>query len=171
MDFGRFSRYSRLGVGTSDCKRGRDAYVESTAMLHGDSISVGDGTYVGPYVYMRGHIEIGDMSWIGPFAQINGEGRVKIGRGVGIGNLVQILTCEHETSRNEPISFGELVKKQVIIEDGANIGIGSIILPGVVIEEGAQIGAGSVVTKETVIQKHEMWAGNPAKKFGNRKVY
>ncbi|NMC13583.1 MAG: acyltransferase [Chloroflexi bacterium] len=128
-----------------------------------------NGSYIGPYVYMRGKIVIGSLSWIGPFTQINGEGGVEIGKAVGIGNSVIILTCEHDQQDiNKPISFGDLIKSPVRIGNGSNIGVGSIILPGVSIGNGAQIGAGSVVTKNTVVKDFEIWAGNPARKIGQR---
>ena len=191
MDFSNFRGYTplererwRLGnnVGnniiyksTESATTGKGTFIERTVMIYGVKINgeklihIGENCYIGPHVYLRGHITIGDMAWIGPFTQINGEGGCEIGKGVGIGNDCIILTCEHQQRDvNQPISFGELVRMPVVIHDGANIGVGSIILPGVVIEEGAQIGAGSVVTKESVVRKHEIWAGNPAHKVGKR---
>jgi len=144
--------------------------VDQSALIYGaDKMVIGNNCYIAPNTYLRGHITIGDMTWIGPFAQINGEFGCEIGRGVGIGNSVIILTCEHDQrDLNQPISFGKLVGERIVIGDGANIGVGSIILPGVVIDEGVQIGAGSVVTKGIYIGKNEIWAGNPARKVGTR---
>jgi serine acetyltransferase len=46
------------------------------------------------------------------------------------------------------------------------IGDRAMILPGVSIGDGAVIGGGSVVTKS--VEPYEIWAGNPAKKIGER---
>lgn len=148
-----------------------DTIVDTSARIYdAQFIKLGNHCYIGPQVYLRGHITIGDMTWMGPFAQINGEGGCTIGKGVGVGNSVIILTCEHhQTDIEQPISFGELVKNPVMIGDGVNIGVGSIILPGVRAEKGVQIGAGSVVTKNTHLKEYEIWVGNPARLIGTRK--
>ena len=56
----------------------------------------------------------------------------------------------------------------VIIKDGAHIGIGAILMPGVTIGKGAVIGAGAVVTKD--IPDYSVAIGVPArviKSFNN----
>lgn len=184
MDFTGFANYTDLEKDRWRLVEMREGdliepgtIIDATAKIYGividgqQLINIGKNCYIGPQVYLRGHITIGDMSWLGPNCAINGEGGCVIGKGVGLGNSCIILTCEHQQSDiNQPISFGELVKNSVIIEDGANIGVGSIILPGCHIGIGAQIGAGSVVTKNTVVLNHEIWAGNPAKCIGTRKT-
>ncbi len=55
---------------------------------------------------------------------------------------------------------------QIVIDDYAWLGEGATVLQGVTIGEGAVIGAGSVVTKG--IPPYTVWAGNPAKKIGDR---
>lgn len=176
MDFGNFNGYTDLEkerwIGdTDDFKHfGKNVIIDKTAMIYGaHNISIGDNCYIGPMAYIRGDVSLGDGVWIGPGAMCNGEGELRIGKCVGIGNSVIILTCEHDQQdTTRPISFGKLIKNAVKIGDGANIGVGSIILPGVEIGIGAQIGAGSVVTKNTEVNDHEIRAGNPSKKIGTR---
>jgi len=92
---------------------------------------------------------------------------LEIGRAVGIGPRVTILTSQHELSnRDIPVYFSPLDFQIVKIEDGADIGAGCIILPGVTIGEGAVIGAGSVVTKD--VPAYEVWAGVPARMIRTR---
>ena len=50
---------------------------------------------------------------------------------------------------------------EVIIKDGAHIGIGAILMPGITIGEGAVIGAGAVVTRD--IPPYTLALGIPAK--------
>jgi acetyltransferase-like isoleucine patch superfamily enzyme len=54
-----------------------------------------------------------------------------------------------------------LKSSEVIIKNGAHIGVGAIIMPGVTVGEGSIIGAGSVVTKD--IPPYCVAAGAPAK--------
>lgn len=147
--------------------------IDPTAQLYNiDLDRISTDSYIGPMAYLRGDIEIGDFSWVGPHAQINGEGKCEIGRAVGIGNGVIILTCAHPIHRvdkSKPIIAMQVIPQPVKIADGANIGVGAILLPNVIVGEGAQIGAGSVVTSGTRIGKYEIWAGNPAKLIGVRR--
>ena len=62
--------------------------------------------------------------------------------------------------------FPEIENPETIIEDDVWIGMGCYIKSGVIIHTGAVIGMGSVVTKD--VPPYEIWAGNPAKKIGDR---
>lgn len=63
-------------------------------------------------------------------------------------------------------SFKYDIFKETYIENDVWIGQGVKIKAGVKIENGAIVGMGSVVTKD--IPAYEIWAGNPAKKIGQR---
>ena len=52
------------------------------------------------------------------------------------------------------------------IENDVWIGMGSYVKAGVTIHNGAVIGMGSIVTKD--VPSYEIWAGNPARKIGER---
>jgi acetyltransferase-like isoleucine patch superfamily enzyme len=92
---------------------------------------------------------------------------LRIGKAVGIGPRVVILTSEHEAlDRDVPVCFTPLKFAEVVLEDGCDIGAGAIILPGVRIGEGAIVGAGAVVTCD--ILPYEVWAGVPARKIRTR---
>ena len=135
-------------------------------VFHPENIEIGDNVYVGHYTILKGYYKnkmiIGDHTWIGQQCFLHSAGGLEIGRAVGIGPRVTILTSQHELSnRNIPVYFSPLEFQIVKIEDGADIGAGCIILPGVTIGEGAVVGAGSVVTKD--VPAYEVWAGVPAK--------
>jgi acetyltransferase-like isoleucine patch superfamily enzyme len=92
---------------------------------------------------------------------------LRIGKAVGIGPRVVILTSEHEALDSDvPVYFTPLKFAEVVLEDGCDIGTGAIILPGVRIGEGAIIGAGAVVTCD--IPPYEVWAGVPARRIRKR---
>ena len=81
--------------------------------------------------------------------------------------MVKIISSFHQSDElTLPILYQDLAFKEVVIEDGSDIGIGAIILPGVTIGEGAIIGAGAVVTKNVL--PYSVAVGIPARIIGNR---
>ena len=107
-------------------------------------------------------MEIGTDTWIGQGCFFHSAGGLTIGKAVGIGPMVKILTSYHEDTHAElAVLELPLIFKPVVIEDGADIGTGTVILPGVTIGRNSIIGAGSVVTRD--IPPFAVVAGVPAK--------
>jgi len=127
----------------------------------GENVYIGHDTYL--KAYLKNELTIGDHTWIGQGCYFHSAGGITIGKAVGIGPFVKILTSEHNDSGNLeiPVLFNELKFKPVVLKDGCDVGYGSIIMPGVTIGEGAIVGAGAVVTKD--VPDFEVWAGVPAK--------
>ncbi|RMH39621.1 MAG: transferase [Deltaproteobacteria bacterium] len=123
-------------------------------VFHPENVYIGDDVYVGHYAilkgYYRNHLEIGDGAWIGQHAFLHAAGGLRIGRRVGIGPGVRIITSAHELppAVDTPIMDGPLRFAPVVLEDGCDVGTGAIVLPGVTVGRGAQIGAGAVVTRD-----------------------
>lgn len=135
-------------------------------VFYPEHIRIGENVYIGHRTILKGYYKnemiIGDNTWIGQDCFFHSAGGIRIGRAVGIGPSVKILTSFHKDNvREMPILFHSLDFKEVVIRDGADIGIGSVILPGVMIGTGAIIGAGSVVTKD--VPDYAVAAGVPAK--------
>jgi acetyltransferase-like isoleucine patch superfamily enzyme len=89
---------------------------------------------------------------------------VKIGKYVWVTAGVMILCHQRNLNKYEkgkPVMHCPLTTAEVIIKDGAHIGIGAIIMPGVTIGEGAVIGAGAVVTKD--VPPYSLALGVPAR--------
>ena len=89
---------------------------------------------------------------------------ITIGNNVVISNGVSILCHKRDVTeykRGGMATHLPFICKDVIIEDGCQIGINCTILPGVVIGEGSIIGSCSLVTKS--IPAWSIAVGSPAK--------
>lgn len=96
-------------------------------------------------------------------------GNVTIGKYAEIQSRVKIFTHKHHWnhSRKRRAEIQKVEKVDLTIGSDAFIGFGATILAVKRIGKGAVIGAGSVLTKS--VPDFEVWAGNPAKKIGERK--
>ncbi len=135
-------------------------------VFHPENIEIGDNVYIGHYTILKGYYRnkmlIGSGTWIGQQCFFHSAGGLTIGRNVGIGPGVKIITSYH--SENEidlPILHSPIEFSPVVIGDNCDIGVGAIILPGVTIGVGVQIGAGAVVTHS--LEDYVIAAGVPAR--------
>ena len=135
-------------------------------VFHPENIEIEDDVYVGHQTILKGYYRnkmiIGQGTWIGQQCFFHSAGGITIGKHVGIGPAVKIITSFHaEEGIQKPILHSHIEFAPVIVEDDCDIGTGAIILPGVKVERGGQIGAGAVVTKS--LPPYVVAAGNPAK--------
>jgi len=171
MDFSGTKTFASHGSGEFDRRDFRRIgtnviFEPGVLVFHPENISLGDNLYVGHYTilkgYHRGQMEIGDDTWIGQNCFFHSAGGLVIGRAVGIGPGVKILTSAHGHNRIDiPVMHHPLTLGPVEIGDGADIGVGAIILPGVRIGHGAMVGAGAVVNRD--IPDYAIAAGVPAR--------
>jgi len=159
---------------SKDFKRlGKNVIFERGVLVfHPENISIGNNVYIGHNTILKGYYKnemvIGDHTWIGQCCFLHSGGGLEIGKAVGIGPAVKIITSVHkEENLSKPLIFCDLEFGKVIIEDGCDIGVGAIILPGVKIGEGSIIGAGSVVAKD--VEPYSVAAGVPANVIRKRK--
>jgi acetyltransferase-like isoleucine patch superfamily enzyme len=159
---------------SSDFKKiGKNVVFEDgVRVFHPESISIGDDVYIGHdtvlEAYHKNEMVIGKGTWVGPGCFFHSAGGIRIGKAVGIGPGVKILTSVHkEGALSKPIIHNRLEFGEVVIEDGGDIGMGAVILPGITIGKGAQVGAGTVVTKN--VEPFTVVAGNPARLLRKRK--
>ena len=154
-------------------KIGSDTIFEDGVLVfHCENISIGNNVYVGHNTILKGYYKnemtIREGTWIGQNCFFHSAGGIEIGKNVGIGPSVKILSSSHINEyMNRAVLHNPIEFKKVIIEDDSDIGVGAIILPGVVIGKGSIIGAGAVVTKN--IAPYSIAAGNPAKVIRNTK--
>jgi acetyltransferase-like isoleucine patch superfamily enzyme len=141
-------------------------------VFHPENIFLGNNIYIGHQTILKGYyknrLEIGDNSWIGQQCFIHAAGGVSIGRNVGVGPGVKILSSFHEEEGIEvPILHSRLEFAPVKIDDDCDLGIGAIVLPGTHIGRGVQAGAGAVLTKD--VPDYAVVAGVPARIIRFRK--
>ena len=138
-------------------------------VFHPENISLGENVYVGHQAILKGYylneMSIGDGCWIGQQCFFHSAGGLFIGKEVGVGPSVRILTSQHDIYRDRllPILRRPIVFAPVRIGAGSDIGAGAVILPGVELGEFVQVGAGAVVTKS--FPAHSIVAGVPAKRL------
>ncbi|MCK5127174.1 MAG: acyltransferase [candidate division Zixibacteria bacterium] len=171
MDFSNAKTFQSHGDGVIRLDAfkslGENAIFENGVLVfHEESISLGANVYVGHNAilkaYYKNEMIIGSDTWIGQGCYFHSAGGITIGKAVGIGPMVKMLTSYHiEGDIDKPVMHNELAFEAIIIGDGADIGVGSTILPGVTIGKGAIVGAGSVVTND--IPEYAIAAGVPAR--------
>ncbi len=156
---GEFSpeQFARLGQNV--------VFERGVLVFHAENIEIGDHVYVGHYAILKGYhknkMVIGDGTWIGQQCFFHSAGGLVIGRHVGIGPGVKILTSAHRLDEmDRPILHSTIDFAPVTIGDGSDIGAGAILLPGVHLGQGVQVGAGAVVTSD--VPDYAIVAGVPA---------
>jgi len=101
---------------------------------------------------------------LGERANAYSLGKIKIMEGATIAQESYLCTGTHDF--NDPSL--QLITKPITIGKNAFIGARAMILPGVSIGNHAIVGAMSVVPKD--VPDHQIVAGNPAKKIGERAI-
>ena len=154
-------------------KLGNETVIEDGVLLfHPENISIHNNVYIGHNTILKGYYKnemvIEEGTWIGQQCFFHSAGGIKIGKNIGIGPGVKILTSHHkDTDTNLPILHEELLYEPVVIEDDSDLGVNSVIMPGITIKKGTQVGAGAVVTKN--FPAYSIIAGVPAKLIRMRK--
>lgn len=136
---------------------------------HGGEIILGDRVSIAHGCVIRtctGTIRIGNRSSVNYGCVMHGLGGISIGNNVLLSPGVSIYAQNHGIERDALIMGQEQTSLGVAIGNDVWVGANAIILDGVTIADGAVIGAGAVVTKS--VPACEIWAGNPAKKIGER---
>jgi maltose O-acetyltransferase len=109
-------------------------------------------------IYER--LSIGEGTTINSPCLMDLSGPITIGRRVGIGHHVVIVTAAHDLGG--PLERrGPVTPKSVTIGDGAWIGARVTILPGVTVGPGAVVAAGALVSRD--VPPNTLVAGVPAK--------
>ena len=152
----------------SDFKKLGDRVVFESGVLvfHPENISIGNGVYIGHQTILKGYYNskliIDDGTWIGQQCFFHGAGNLQIGKNVGIGPGVKIITSYHsEEGIIKPVLHSKILFEQVTVDDDSDLGVGSIVLPGVKIGKGVVVGAGAVVTKD--VPDYAVVIGSPAR--------
>lgn len=111
-------------------------------------------------IFRSSKFSIGQNSTMNYKCIVDNWDQVTIGKNVGVGIGVQLITSSHDFSRAD-LRAGAMSFAPVSIEDGAWIGSGAIVLPGVTVGRGAVVAAGAVVTAD--VAQHTLVGGVPAR--------
>ena len=101
---------------------------------------------------------------LGERANAYSLGKIDIQEGATIAQEAYLCTGSHDF--NDPSL--QLITKPITIGKNTFIGARAMILPGVSIGNQAIVGAMSVLSKD--VPDHQIVAGNPAKKIGERAI-
>jgi acetyltransferase-like isoleucine patch superfamily enzyme len=141
------------------CHVGSDLHIGAGSRFWApDSISIGNGVYIGKDVLVECNTEIGDYVLIANRVALVGRHDHDF-RAVGI----PVRFSPWIGSSKPPSPFSA---EKVVIESDVWLGFGAIVLTGVRVGRGAIVAAGTVVTRD--VAAYEIVAGNPAQKVGMR---
>ena len=121
-----------------------------------------------PFIHSTARIQIPwnltmkHRACLGERANAYSLGKIKILEGATVAQEAYVCTGTHDF--NDPSL--QLITKPIMVGKNAFIGARAMILPGVCIGDRAIVGAMSVVSKD--VPDHQIVAGNPAKKIGER---
>jgi len=126
-------------------------------------LGFGDGTSIYDSAVVLGSVSVGENTWIGPWVMLDGSGGLSIGSNCSISAGVQIYTHD---SVKWAISGGnaEIERASTHVGDNCYIGPNVIIAKGVSIGDGCIIGANSVVLSN--VPKAMKAFGNPCRPVG-----
>lgn len=143
-----------------DVKLGTDVRIMDFVNLYG--CTIGDETFVGPFVEIQSDVVIGARCKIQSHCFVCSgtviEDEVFVGHGVMFTNDRRPMA---RTETGAAMTDDDWTLEGVTVRRRAAIGSGAILLPGLEIGVGALIGAGAVVTKD--VPAGAVVMGNPAR--------
>lgn len=118
---------------------------------------------------IKGKVTIGNKAKIHNDVEIDATGNIIIENYATVYHGTIIITHKHHWEHSRDLrDFNQTIERvNLRIGRDAFIGQGAMLVAVKEIGNGAVIGAGSVVTKS--VPPFEIWAGNPAKKIGERR--
>lgn len=123
-----------------------------------------------PFIHSTARIQIPwnltmkHRACLGEYANAYSLGKIEVLEGATIAQEAYLCTGSHDF--NDPSL--QLITKPITIGKNTFIGARAMILPGVSIGNQAIVGAMSVLSKD--VPDHQIVAGNPAKKIGERAI-
>jgi bifunctional UDP-N-acetylglucosamine pyrophosphorylase/glucosamine-1-phosphate N-acetyltransferase len=140
------------------CVIGPDSRLVSSCMGNNSEItysvvldsSIGDGTHVGPFAYIRPGSSIGRDVKIGDFVEVK---KSVIGDGTKVSHLTYIGDAEVGKNVNMgcgvvTVNYNGSTKHKTIIGDNAFVGCNVNLVAPVIVRDNAYIAAGSTITEE-----------------------
>jgi acetyltransferase-like isoleucine patch superfamily enzyme len=126
-------------------------FAPNVSIANGERIAIGRDCHIGERCYL----------WAGDSA-----GRIQIGDRVSLAPEVFVTASDYGLARGLPFRDQPKVERDVVIGDGAWLGVRVVVTAGVTIGAGAIVGAGAVVTRD--VPPDAIAAGVPARVIGER---
>lgn len=153
---GEDERWQRI----RNVKLGTDVRIMDFVNLYG--CTIGDETFVGPFVEIQDDVVIGRRCKIQSHSFVCSgtviEDEVFVAHGVMFTND---RSPRARTTTGEVMTDADWTREGIAVRRRAAIGSGVVLLPGIEVGEGALIGAGAVVTKD--VPAGAVVMGNPAR--------
>ncbi|MFI3246106.1 MAG: acyltransferase [Ferrimonas sp.] len=147
-------------------------FVAETARLFaepGRDIIIGTQSHIGADTFLHGPLRIGQGVGINHACSLDGgKAGIEIGDHCRIAANVKMYAFNHGVSSNALIAEQPVTSRGIKLGMDVWLGTDVAICDGVTIGDHAIVGMGSVVTRS--IPAYEIWAGNPAKKIGDRRT-
>lgn len=138
---------------------------KSFYILFGMKIDRGSRILMGTVVTKPWKISIGKNSIVNEKCHLQSGEKIIIGDNVTIAAYSKIITGSHDLNADD----FHYIESPVTIEDNVAVFTDSIVLPGAYLEKGSAFAAKSVI-KKGVYKSNTIYAGNPAKKIGVRRI-
>ncbi|MFC5381885.1 acyltransferase [Aquipuribacter nitratireducens] len=134
-------------------------------------ITAGPDLHMSPNVSLRNaeRITVGQRVYIGERSALwagDGSGRIRLGDGCVLAPEVFITASDYGSHWGTHIMDQPRRERDVVIGDGAWLGVRVVVVAGVTIGDGAIVGAGSVVTRD--VPAGAIVVGSPARVVGFR---
>ena len=156
---------------------GRNVMISDRASFYGAAnISLGDNVRIDDFCVLSagaGGIVIGNHVHVAVYSSLIGAGRITLSDFCNVSSRVAIYSSSDDysgaTMSNPtiPEEYKNVFHADVFLGKHVIVGSGSVILPGIVLETGVAIGALSLVKRSC--DSFGIYAGNPAKRIGDRK--
>jgi len=145
-----------------------------------ENVTINNNSHIDTYVKIEGGkygVDIGSYCHICPQVVLQGEGKLKIGNYIAIAAGSKIYSASNYYKSNikkktdvcmsssAPEEMQIIIKKEIVIEDFAFVGMNTVVLPGVRIGKSAVIGASSCVIHD--IPPKTVAVGCPARVIKN----
>lgn len=142
----------------SGCRIGPGSLIENSQL--GDNVTVlysvitdstvADGTRIGPYAHLRGHVQVGESCRIGNFVEIKNS---TLGDRTNVAHLSYLGDATLGTKVNVgagtiTANYDGFQKHRTTIGDRTKTGSNSVMVAPVTLGTDVTVGAGSVVTKD-----------------------
>jgi UDP-2-acetamido-3-amino-2,3-dideoxy-glucuronate N-acetyltransferase len=147
--------------------------INPTAII-GKNTLIGNNVTIGAFVVIEENVVIGNNVILKAFCELRSG--CKIGNNVSFGSRCTLanntivengVIIKYGFVATDTPKIGQIKRQPCILKNNSKFGANVTIMPGIIIGKNSEIGACSQVRHN--IPENEIWYGNPAKFFKNKK--